>query len=198
MPSWLKDAVFYEIYPPSFYDHNGDGIGDLKGIEEKLPYLKDLGVNALWLNPCFDSSFYDGGYDVKDYYKCAPRYGTNEDLRQLCKRVHEEGMHLLLDLVPGHTAIDHPWFLNSCLDEENEYTNRYIWRTGGPWGKSYDGIASFLCGISERPGAVAVNCFSTQPALNYGFGKVTEPWQTPADSPVAEKNRLLMQEIMPF
>ena len=84
------------------------------------------------MNPCFDSSFFDAGYDVRDYYSVAPRYGTNEDLRQLCESVHKCGMHLLLDLVPGHTAIDHPWFLESCKDEQNTSTDRYIWRVGGP------------------------------------------------------------------
>ena len=80
---WLKDAVFYEIYPQSFYDTNGDGIGDFNGIIEKLDYIKSLGCNALWINPCFDSPFKDAGYDVRDYKKAAPRYGTNEDLVRL-------------------------------------------------------------------------------------------------------------------
>ena len=79
MKQWLKDAVFYEIYPQSFYDTNGDGIGDLKGIIEKLDYIKELGCNALWINPCFDSPFKDAGYDVRDYKLIAPRYGTNAD-----------------------------------------------------------------------------------------------------------------------
>lgn len=108
--SWLKDAIFYEIYPQSFNDTNADGIGDLNGIIEKLDYIKDLGCNALWINPCFDSPFYDAGYDVSDYYKIAPRYGTNEDARRLFSIAHEKGIHVLLDLVPGHTSIMHPWF----------------------------------------------------------------------------------------
>lgn len=108
--SWLKDAIFYEIYPQSFNDTNADGIGDLNGIIEKLDYIKDLGCNALRINPCFDSPFYDAGYDVSDYYKIAPRYGTNEDARRLFSIAHEKGIHVLLDLVPGHTSIMHPWF----------------------------------------------------------------------------------------
>ncbi|MBR0399676.1 MAG: DUF3459 domain-containing protein [Mogibacterium sp.] len=198
MPGWLNDAVFYEIYPQSFKDSNGDGIGDFAGIEEKLDYLEELGVNAIWMNPCYESSFYDAGYDVKDHCKTAPRYGSNDELRRLFGAVHARGIHILLDLVPGHTAIDHPWFIESCKDEINEYTDRYIWRSGGPWGPQYKGTAGFLCGISERPGAVAVNCFSTQPALNYGFGRVTEDWQFSADSPEAEATRLAMQDIMSF
>ena len=198
MTSWLRDAIFYQIYPQSFCDSNGDGIGDFRGIEQKLSYLQELGVNAIWMNPCFDSSFFDAGYDVRNYYSVAPRYGTNEDLKHLCEAVHERGMHLLLDLVPGHTAIDHPWFLESCKDEQNSSTDRYIWRVGGPRWQYYQGIAGFLSGISERPGMAAFNCFSTQPALNYGFGKVTEPWQFSWDSPEADRMRLQMQDIMSF
>ena len=87
MKQWLKDAVFYEIYPQSFYDTNGDGIGDLQGIIAKLDYIRDLGCNALWINPCFDSPFKDAGYDVRDYKKIAPRYGTNEDAAALFRAV---------------------------------------------------------------------------------------------------------------
>ena len=105
--SWLRDAVFYEIYPQSFRDSNGDGIGDLPGITEKLPYVKGLGCNALWINPCFDSPFKDAGYDVRDYKKIAPRYGTNEDMAQLCRRAHALGIRVLLDLVPGHSSEEH-------------------------------------------------------------------------------------------
>ena len=108
--AWLKDAVFYEIYPQSFYDTNGDGIGDINGIIEKLGYIKDLGCNALWINPCFDSPFKDAGYDVRDYKKVAPRYGTNEDLVRLFHTAHDMGIRVLLDLVPGHTSEEHEWF----------------------------------------------------------------------------------------
>ena len=101
---WLRDAVFYEIYPQSFYDSNGDGIGDIPGIIEKLDYVKSLGCNAIWLNPCYDSPFKDAGYDVRDYKKVASRYGTNEDLQRLFSEAHNRGMHILLDLVPGHTS----------------------------------------------------------------------------------------------
>ena len=198
MAHWLEHAIFYQIYPASFKDGNGDGIGDFAGIKEKIGYLRDLGINAVWMNPCYDSSFYDGGYDVRDYFNTAPRYGSNEELKELIREFHENGIHVLLDLVAGHTAIDHPWFRASCKDEINECTDRYIWQTGGPWAVSFPGIAGFLCGISERPGAVAVNCFSTQPALNYGFGRVTEDWQYAADSPEAESARLRLQEIMSF
>ena len=93
MPAkWLKDAVFYEIYPQSFNDTNADGIGDFNGIVEKLDYIRSLGCNALWINPCFDSPFHDAGYDVRDYKKVAPRYGTNEDLYHFFDEAHKLGM----------------------------------------------------------------------------------------------------------
>ena len=99
-PAWLDTAVFYEIYPQSFCDTNGDGIGDIPGITGKLDYIASLGCNALWINPCYDSPFKDAGYDVRDYRKVAPRYGTNDDLVELFRQAHARGIHVLLDLVP--------------------------------------------------------------------------------------------------
>ena len=104
MPSWLDDAVFYEIYPQTFQDSDSDGIGDFRGIISRLGYIKDLGCNAIWMNPCFESPFLDAGYDVADYKKTAPRYGTNEDLENLFEKAHSLGLKVLLDLVPGHTS----------------------------------------------------------------------------------------------
>lgn len=177
-PKWAENAVFYEIYPQSFKDSNGDGIGDLNGISEKLDYIKDLGFNALWLNPIFLSPFFDAGYDVTDYYKIAPRYGTLDDFLSLLKQAHEKGIRICLDLVPGHTAIDSEWFKKSCLDEKNEFTDRYIW-TKGCWDLPKD--FAFLKGISERDGAVMTNFFSIQPALNYGFYKVENSFEQKMD-----------------
>lgn len=201
MASWLNNAIFYEVYPQSFNDTNSDGIGDFQGIINKLDYISNLGCNAIWINPCFDSSFYDAGYDVRDYYTTAERYGTNEDLHRLFDRAHEFDMHVLLDLVPGHTAIDNPWFLESGKGTRNAWTDRYIWRpmTQSPnLNSPYESIRGFLGGIAERPDAAAVNCFSTQACLNYGFGTVTEDWQFAADSPEAQEGRLLIQNIMDF
>ena len=124
---WLKDAVFYEIYPQTFYDTNADGIGDIRGIIEKLDYISELGCNALWINPCFDSPFKDAGYDVRDYKKVAPRYGSNDDLRELFDIAHKKGIHVLLDLVPGHMSEEHKWFKESGKADKNEYSGRYIW-----------------------------------------------------------------------
>lgn len=200
MTSWLTDAVFYEVYPQSFQDSNADGIGDFNGIIARLDYIRDLGCNAIWINPCFDSSFYDAGYDVRDYYRTAPRYGSNEDLRRLFDEAHSRDIRVLLDLVPGHTAIDHPWFRESAKGTRNACTDRYIWSNPGTQDANspYESIHGFLCGISERPERAAINCFATQPCLNYGFGTVTEDWQFAADSPEAEATRLLMQDIMAF
>ena len=107
-PDWLSAAVFYEIYPQSFYDSNGDGIGDIPGIIQKLDYIESVGCNAIWINPCFESPFYDAGYDVSDYYKVAGRYGSNADLKRLFRQAHRRGIRVCLDLVPGHTSIEHP------------------------------------------------------------------------------------------
>lgn len=100
-PEWLNNAVFYEIYPQSFNDTNADGIGDFNGIIEKLDYIRELGCNAIWINPCFKSPFGDAGYDVEDYYTAAPRYGTNEDLARVFSEAHARGIHVLLDLRAG-------------------------------------------------------------------------------------------------
>ncbi len=199
MSTWLDDAVFYEVYPQSFQDSNADGIGDFQGIINRLDYIKDLGCNAIWINPCFDSSFYDAGYDVKDYFRTAPRYGSNEDLRNLFTEAHSRGIKVLLDLVPGHTAIDNEWFKQSMSGIRNEYWDRYIWADNKPEINSpYDSIRGFLCGVGDRDGRAALNCFATQPCLNYGFGTVTEDWQFAADSPQAQAGRELIQEIMAF
>lgn len=195
MPKWLDNAIFYEIYPQSFRDTNADGIGDLNGITEKLDEIRALGCNALWLNPCFASPFGDAGYDVEDYYTVAPRYGSNQDLKNLFDEAHRRGMHVLLDLVPGHTSVAHPWFRESCRAEKNELTDRYIW-TQNIW----DSPENLACirGISERNGCCVTNFFSHQPALNYGFYEVTRPWQQPMDAEGPLATREAMKDIMRF
>ena len=180
MVSWLRDAVFYEIYPQSFMDSNGDGIGDLAGITEKLDYIRDLGCNALWINPCFDSPFKDAGYDVRDYKRVATRYGTNEDLYRLFEQAHMRGIHVLLDLVPGHTSEEHEWFLESGKAEPNAYSGRYIWTDY--WIAGIQGHP-YIAGERERNGAYMLNFFKCQPALNYGFLHPKEKWQKAMDDP---------------
>lgn len=195
LPQWLSNAVFYEIYPQSFQDTNADGIGDIPGIISRLDYIRDLGCNALWLNPCFLSPFDDAGYDVEDYYTVAPRYGTNEDLKNLFSQAHSRGMHVLLDLVPGHTSYRHKWFRASISPEENEFTHRYVW-TDNAW--AFPQGFQCLRGISQRNGAAIVNFFSTQPALNYGFLQPEEPWQQPMDAPGPMATRQAIKDIMAF
>lgn len=181
-PDWLDNAVFYEIYPQSFCDSNGDGMGDFNGIIQKLEYIRELGCTALWINPCFMSPFGDAGYDVSDYFTAAPRYGTNEDLKRLFSEAHKRDMHVLLDLVPGHTSVEHEWFRQSMKAGRNEFTDRYVW-TDSVW-EEPDGMGC-IRGISDRDGCCAVNFFSHQPALNYGFYKPEKPWQQSMDSPGA-------------
>lgn len=197
MPKWLKDAVFYEIYPQSFYDSNGDGIGDINGITRKLDYIRELGCNAIWLNPCFDSPFKDAGYDVRDYKKVAPRYGTNGDLFRLFEEAHKRDMHVFLDLVAGHSSEEHEWFRQSQKQEKNEYSGRYIWTDfcfEGMQSASYN----FIAGESERSGAYVVNFYKSQPALNYGFLHPQAEWQEGIHDPDALATREALKDIMRF
>lgn len=193
-PKWLNDAVFYEIYPQSFYDSNADGIGDIQGIIQKLDYVQALGCNAIWLNPCFDSPFKDAGYDVRDYCKVAERYGKNEDLQELFSKAHERNMHILLDLVPGHTSEEHEWFKKSSQVEENELTQRYIWTDSAFSGYSMP----FIGGETPRDATYILNFFKCQPALNYGFAKRDRDWQSSPDSDEARATRQAMVNVMRF
>jgi glycosidase len=183
-PAWLDRAIGYQIYPQSYQDSNGDGIGDLPGILSRVDDLADLGVNLVWLSPIYDSPFLDAGYDVRDFKKVAPRYGTLEDLERLIEALHALGIRLMLDLVPGHTSIDHPWFLESCKHEPNPYTNRYVW-TNSMYQAPKGSGQGFLQGYGEREGAVAVNFFWSQPKLNYGVltPDPSKPWEMPFDHP---------------
>lgn len=195
MPKWLDNAIFYEIYPQSFLDTNADGVGDFQGIIRKLDYIKELGFNALWINPCFDSPFGDAGYDVADYYRVAPRYGINEDLKLLFEEAHQRGIRVLLDLVPGHTSVEHKWFKESMKPERNEFTDRYVW-TDSVW-ESPEGMGC-LRGISQRDGSCALNFFSCQPALNYGFYERSRPWQQSPEDPGPKATLAAMMDVMAF
>ncbi len=197
-PAWLEGAIFYQIYPQTFYDSNGDGIGDLPGIIEKLDYIQSLGITACWLNPCFESPFKDAGYDVADYTRVAPRYGTNEDLIRLFKEARRRGIHILLDLVPGHTSNQHPWFIESCKAERNDYTDYYVW-TNSAWTWEEPGY-KVVSGYADRDGCYITNFFYSQPALNYGFGcpDPDKPWQQPVDAPGPTQVRQELKNIMRF
>ena len=127
---WWKEAVFYQIYPRSFKDSNGDGIGDLKGIIEKLDYLKELGVDAIWCSPIYDSPNDDNGYDIRNYNKIMEEFGTMKDFDKLLKEVHKRDMKLIMDLVINHSSDEHEWFVSSATDPESPYKDYYIWRDG--------------------------------------------------------------------
>jgi alpha-glucosidase len=127
---WWQHAVFYEIYPRSFADSNNNGIGDLNGIASKLDYLKDLGVDAIWITPCFPSPQVDFGYDVSDYENIDPMYGTLADFDHLEKEASQRGIHIILDFVINHTSDQHPWFLDSRSSRTSAHRDWYIWRDG--------------------------------------------------------------------
>ena len=195
--TWLKDAVFYEIYPQSFCDSNGDGIGDIQGMISKLDYVKSLGCNALWLNPLYDSPFRDAGYDVRDHKKIAPRYGTVEDMVAFFEAAHEKGIKVLMDLIPGHTSEEHPWFRASSLEEPDpQYADRYIW-TENAFCRG-DGMP-FIGGETPRDATYIINFFKCQPALNYGYSRINEPgWQQPIDAPAPMATREAIKDIMRY
>jgi len=198
MPAWLESAVFYQIYPQSFYDSNGDGIGDLRGIREKLPYLHELGITAIWLNPCFESPFQDAGYDISDFYKVAPRYGSNEDLRALFAEARRLGIRVMLDLVAGHTSDQHPWFKESQRSQRNRYTDWYIW-TDSVWTWFVPG-QQVVAGGAERDGNYIANFFHFQPALNYGYARPDPQlhWEQPTNAPGPLAVRAELKKIMRF
>ena len=196
MTDWLKNSIFYQIYPQSFYDSNSDGIGDLCGISLKLDYIKELGCNAIWLNPVYDSPFMDAGYDVRDYKKIAPRYGNMHDFEHLLSEVHKRDMKLLMDLVPGHTSDTHEWFRSAKSPYPGPYDNRYIF-TGSVWQAPPE--YRLMCGICDRDGNYLVNYFSSQPALNYGFYDIKYPeWQMSCDTPEAWETVDAIKDVMRF
>ncbi|EOL44118.1 alpha-glucosidase [Enterococcus phoeniculicola] len=127
---WWQDKVIYQIYPRSFNDSNGDGIGDLKGIIEKIDYLSELGVGAIWLCPVYQSPNKDNGYDISDYQEIQSLFGTMEDLELLIEKAREKNIYLLMDLVVNHTSDQHPWFIEARKNKENDYRAFYIWRDG--------------------------------------------------------------------
>ena len=190
-PKWLKSAAIYHIYPSTFMDSNGDGIGDLEGIRSKLDYIKSVGFNCIWMSPCFVSAWEDGGYDILDFYKVDPRFGTNEDLKRLIDDAHSKGIKILLDLVAGHTSDKHPWFQESLKAERNEYSDYYIWTKGHTMPQP---SFRWVDNSYPRDGIYLSNFFPIQPALNYGYYKVNpnNSWEQDynAPGPTAVRNEL--------
>ena len=129
---WWKKAVIYQIYPRSFQDSNGDGIGDIPGILRRLDYLADLGIDAIWLSPVYQSPQDDNGYDISDYEKIDPMFGTMEDMDQLIAKAKEKNIRIIMDLVLNHTSDEHTWFLEAKKSRDNPYHDYYIWRDGEP------------------------------------------------------------------
>ena len=193
-PKWLETAVFYQVYPQSYYDSNGDGIGDLPGITAKLDYIYSIGCNAIWINPIFESPFGDAGYDVADFYKVASRYGTNNDFKDLCAEAHKRGMHVCIDLVAGHTSVLNPWFQQSALNWRNRHSNWYIWT---PAAENVTGSQPYP-GKDRRPERYLPNFFPFQPALNYGYADPKAPWQLPTTDPACIAVREELKSIMKF
>ena len=145
--AWWKESVVYQIYPRSFMDSNGDGIGDLKGITEKMDYLKELGADVIWLSPVYQSPNADNGYDISDYQAIMEEFGTMEDFDRMLAAAHERGIRLVMDLVVNHTSDEHAWFVESRKSRDNPYRDFYIWREGkdgkepNNWGSCFSGSA---------------------------------------------------------
>ena len=133
-PDWWRGAVIYQIYPRSFQDSNGDGIGDLAGIVQRLPYIAGLGVDAIWISPFFTSPMRDFGYDVSDYCDVDPMFGTMADFDAVVSTAHRLGVRVMIDLVLSHTSDQHPWFKQSKTDAANSKANWYVWADAKPDG----------------------------------------------------------------
>lgn len=187
------DLIFYEIYPTSFYDSNSDGIGDLRGIEEKLDYVRELGCNAIWLNPFYKSPFMDGGYDVEDFFDVDPRFGTLDDFRHLIASAHEKGIRIILDLVAGHASIKNKEFLKSAEAKRNEYSDLFVW-SDSVW--EWNPGLRLMAGLYQRNGAFLVNFFAHQPAFNFGFNVIDRPWQMSYEDKRTFQAREYMISIM--
>lgn len=178
MENWHKEAIVYQIYPKSYYDTNGDGIGDIRGIINKLDYIKELGVNAVWLSPCYPSPGDDNGYDISDYRGIAPEYGTLDDFKEMLKKMHERGIRLLMDLVVNHTSDEHEWFVKSRSSRDNPYRDYYIWRDPVDGHEPNGWVAAFggsAWELDETTGQYYLHLFSKkQPDLNWDNPKVRE------------------------
>jgi len=184
---WWQKAVIYQVYPRSFQDSNGDGVGDLRGITQRLPYLADLGVCAIWLSPIFTSPMEDFGYDITDYRGIDPLFGTMAEFDELVARAHQLDLRVLLDLVPNHTSSLHPWFVESCASRSNPKRDWYIWRDPAPGGGVPNNWLSEFGGsawaFDEASGQYYYHAFlPSQPDLN---------WRNPAV-------RRAMHDVMRF
>ena len=175
---WWKECVVYQIYPRSFKDSNGDGIGDLNGITEKMDYLKELGINVIWLSPVYQSPNDDNGYDISDYRAIMKEFGTMEEFDRMLRAAHERGIRLVMDLVVNHTSDEHPWFVESRKSTNNPYRDYYIWRPAkdgrepNNWGSCFSGSA---WEYDDTTDMYYLHLFSKkQPDLNWDNPKVRD------------------------
>lgn len=175
--TWWKEAVVYQIYPRSFQDSNGDGIGDIKGITSRLDYLKTLGADVIWLSPIYQSPNADNGYDISDYQSIMSEFGTMEDFDEMLSEAHKRDLRIVMDLVVNHTSDEHPWFIESKKSRDNPYRDYYIWRNPGAgigapnnWGACFGGSAWEYDGTT---GMYYLHLFSKkQPDLNWDNPRV--------------------------
>jgi alpha-glucosidase len=177
--SWWQNGIFYQIYPRSFQDSNADGVGDLAGIVNRLPYLADLGINAIWLSPVFPSPMVDFGYDISDYTGIDPLFGTMEDFDALVMAAHEAGLKIILDLVPNHTSDQHPWFIEARESRDNPKRDWYLWRDPKPDGSAPNNWLSEFGGgawtFDEATRQYYYHAFlAQQPDLNWRNPEVRE------------------------
>lgn len=201
---WLHDAVLYEVYPQSFADSDGDGVGDLRGVIARLDHIASLGVDTLWFNPCFASPFVDAGYDVSDYLRIAPRYGGNDDMVELVEQARRRGIRVLLDLVAGHTSVEHAWFQRELhADGPDPEGDRYVWceqLPGWEWPSGVPGTPAWVRSPGPRPGWYLKNFYDEQPALNFGWTRTdpAEPWRSAPDDPGPRRNVQALKDVMAF
>ena len=178
---WYKQSVFYQIYPRSFKDSNGDGIGDIQGIISKIDYISSLGIDAIWFSPLYASPNADYGYDISDYTAINPEYGTMEDFEQMVSLLHERGIKVIMDLVINHTSDKHKWFESARQSKDSPYRDYYYWADGrGKNGKRPpNNWTSFFTGkawqYDEQTNQWYLHLFDkNQPDLNYFNPKVME------------------------
>lgn len=223
-PEWIHNAVFYDIYPNSFMDSDGNGIGDLNGIISRLDYVKSLGVDAIWMNPIFESGWFDGGYDIIDFYKVDPRFGKSSDVTRLVEEAHKRGLKVCLDLVAGHSSNKSEWFRKAATEgSDGQYANYYIFSDQipeeemihiqkrnelpnpeigkrGKWVETFKVLDKNAGSLEKRANYYWKNFYPCQPALNYGYANPdpTKPWEQPVDAPGPKAVRRELKNIMAY
>lgn len=213
-PEWLRDGVIYQVYPSSYKDSDGNGIGDIQGVISELDYIESLGVRAIWFNPLFVSGWIDGGYDVIDFYRVDPRFGTNNDMVELIEKAHAKGIKVMLDLVAGHTSDKHPWFIQSSQDTNLQYSDYYIWSDRLPDAKAERDLETMLKDPNYMQNTIGKwmkseyprnkfymkNFYACQPSLNYGYANPdpSRPWEQGVDAPGPKAVRQELKDIIAF